>query len=71
VRLRVLSDSVSAKDSVIRAEDEGCIDLARDRDKWRALVKAVTNCRVPYKVGYGTLDFSRTLLRGMSVVVSE
>lgn len=37
VRLRVLSGSVSAKDSVIRAEDVGCIDLVPDRDKWRVL----------------------------------
>ena len=33
VRLRVLSGSVSAKDSVIRAEDVGRIDLPRGRDK--------------------------------------
>ena len=24
------------------------IDLARDTDRWRALVKSVTNLRVPY-----------------------
>lgn len=66
VRLRILRCSVSAKDSNIRAEDVGCIDLARDRDKWRALVKAVTNSRVPYNAGYGTLDFLKTLLRGVS-----
>jgi hypothetical protein len=26
-------------------------DLARDRDQWRALVKAVMKLRVPYDVG--------------------
>lgn len=66
VRLRVLSGSVSAKDSVIRAEGLGRTDLPRGRDKWWALVKAVTNFRIPYNGGYGTVDFSRNLLRGVS-----
>jgi len=66
VRLRVLSGSVSAKDSVIRAEDVGRIDLPRGSDKWWALVKAVTNFRVPYNAGYGTVDFSRTVLSGVN-----
>ena len=27
------------------------IDLARDRDRWRAFLKAAMNCRVPYNTG--------------------
>jgi hypothetical protein len=66
VRLRVLSSTVSAKDSVTRAKDVECIDLSRGGDKWRALVQAATNCRVPHSAGCGTPEFSRTLTHGVS-----
>ena len=32
-------------------EGMGSIELARDRDRWRVLVTAVMNIRVPYKAG--------------------
>ena len=43
------------------------IDLAEDRGRWRALVKAVMNPRFPYNAGNFLTSFSgRTLLHGVS-----
>jgi hypothetical protein len=57
---------------VVGCEGNDCIDVAQDRDKWRELVNAAMNLRVPYNEGNfltscKSISISkRTLLHGVS-----
>jgi hypothetical protein len=44
---RRLVDNIKMDLREIGWDGMDCIDLARDRDQWRALVNTVTNLRVP------------------------
>jgi hypothetical protein len=60
-------DNIKIEFRVIWREGEDWIDLAQDRDRWRALVSTTINHRVPRKAGnfvtaWAYYQFSRTLL---------
>jgi len=44
-------DNIKVDLKEVGCEDMGWIGVAQGRDRWRALVNAVKNFRVPYNVG--------------------
>jgi hypothetical protein len=44
-------DNIKLDCQTVRWGVMDCFDLAHDRDRWRALVNAVMNIRIPHSVG--------------------